>query len=145
MPQVKNSSGEDTRENVTVSSTEDVDLAGSRGTAHFAMKWARDARNQANLNVIEDIKGTALQYTGTGRLLLSRRSHGTTAVRFLLVLCFLARMCLMMRCVEVERHKYKYYPSVLDDLGIALQPGENVLNLAFGGKVRRVTANVIYH
>lgn len=64
--QVKNSSGEDTRENVTVSSTEEVDLAGSRGTAHFAIKWVRDARSQANLNVVEDIKGVALQYTGQG-------------------------------------------------------------------------------
>lgn len=47
--QVKNPAGEDVREGVTVSSCEDVELSGSRGTAHFAMKWARDARQQANL------------------------------------------------------------------------------------------------
>ena len=46
---MKNSAGEDVRENVTVSSREEVELSGSRGTAHFAMKWARDARQQANL------------------------------------------------------------------------------------------------
>jgi hypothetical protein len=35
-----------------VSSREEVDLAGSRGTAHFALKWARDAKHQASLQVI---------------------------------------------------------------------------------------------
>lgn len=45
-----------------------MELAGSRGTANFALKWARDARQQANLQVVEDIKGLALRYTG-GRCL----------------------------------------------------------------------------
>lgn len=68
--QVKNSSGEDTREGVEVSSADEVELAGSRGTAHFALKWARDARQQANLNVVEDIKGLALQYSGEADICL---------------------------------------------------------------------------
>ena len=47
-----------------MSSADEVELAGSRGTANFALKWARDARQQANLQVIEDIKGLPLRYTG---------------------------------------------------------------------------------
>jgi hypothetical protein len=47
-----------------VSSADEVELAGSRGTANFALKWARDARQQANMQVIEDIKGLPLRYTG---------------------------------------------------------------------------------
>ena len=47
-----------------VSSADEVELAGSRGTANFALKWARDARQQANLQVVEDIKGLPLRYTG---------------------------------------------------------------------------------
>lgn len=62
--QVKNPAGEDTREGVTVSSREEVELSGSRGSAHFAMKWARDARQQANLQVVEDIKGVTLEWSG---------------------------------------------------------------------------------
>ena len=48
-PQVKNSSGEDTREGVYVTSAEEHELAGSKGTANFVIKWVRDARTQANL------------------------------------------------------------------------------------------------
>ena len=47
-----------------VSSADEVELAGSRGTANFALKWTRDARQQANLQVVEDIKGLPLRYTG---------------------------------------------------------------------------------
>ena len=47
-----------------MSSREEVELSGSRGTAHFAMKWARDARQQANLQVVEDIKGVTLEWPG---------------------------------------------------------------------------------
>jgi hypothetical protein len=47
-----------------VSSADEVELAGSRGTANFALKWVRDARQQANLQVVEDIKGLPLRYTG---------------------------------------------------------------------------------
>ena len=47
----KNPAGEDVRENVTVSSREEVGLFGSRGSAHFAIKWARDAKQQASLQV----------------------------------------------------------------------------------------------
>lgn len=111
---MKNSSGEDTRENVTVSSTEDVDLAGSRGTAHFAIKWARDARNQANLNVIEHIKGTALQYTGTGRLCY----RGEAMAKLLpLNVVFPRESVLDNEMREIERDEYKYYSSFLDDFG----------------------------
>lgn len=59
---VKNSSGEDVRENVTVSSQEEVDLSGSRGTAHFALKWARDAKHQASLQVVEEFKKLKLEW-----------------------------------------------------------------------------------
>ncbi len=64
LPQVKNSAGEDVREGVYVSSAEDHELAGSKGTANFVIKWVRDARNQANLNVVEDMKKVVFKYTG---------------------------------------------------------------------------------
>ncbi len=63
--QVKNSSGEDVREGVYVSSAEEHDLAGSKGSANFVIKWVRDARTQANLNVVEEMKKVVFKYTGT--------------------------------------------------------------------------------
>ncbi len=66
---MKNSSGEDTREGVYVSSAEDHELAGSKGSANFVIKWVRDARTQANLNVIEEMKKTSFAYTGRFRTL----------------------------------------------------------------------------
>jgi Eukaryotic protein of unknown function (DUF866) len=61
--QVKNSQGEDVRENVYVTSTEEHELAGSKGTANFVLKWAKDSRHQANLNVV-NVKNVTRDYTG---------------------------------------------------------------------------------
>ena len=52
------------REGVYVTSAEDHDLAGSKGSANFVIKWVRDARTQANLNVVEDMKKVSFKYTG---------------------------------------------------------------------------------
>ena len=52
------------REGVYVSSAEEHDLMGSKGTANFVIKWVRDARSQANLNVIEELKNVSFKYTG---------------------------------------------------------------------------------
>lgn len=40
---------------------------GSKGTANFVIKWVRDARSQANLNVIEELKNVSFKYTGDPR------------------------------------------------------------------------------
>ena len=52
------------REGVYVSSAEEHDLMGSKGVANFVIKWVRDARSQANLNVIEELKNVSFKYTG---------------------------------------------------------------------------------
>ena len=51
--QVKDSTGEDTREGVTVTSTHEEELPGSKGSANFALKWVRDSKHVAYLNVKE--------------------------------------------------------------------------------------------
>ena len=60
--QVKDSTGEDVREGVRVTSANEVDLPGSRGTAHFALKWARDAKHAAHLT-LAPVKGVTRPYT----------------------------------------------------------------------------------
>ena len=60
--QVKNSAGEDMREGVWVSPTEVHELSGSRGTANFLLKWVRDAKHEASLNV-QQIKGVTRSFT----------------------------------------------------------------------------------
>lgn len=77
--QVKNSSGEDTREGVYVTSAEDHELAGSKGTANFVIKWVRDARNQANLNVVEEMKKVVFKYTGALTCCARDLKHESTA------------------------------------------------------------------
>ena len=51
--QVKDSTGEDTRKGVQVTSGHQEELPGSRGTANFALKWVRDSKHVAHLNVVE--------------------------------------------------------------------------------------------
>lgn len=51
--QVKDSTGEDTRQGVTVTSSHEEELPGSKGTANFALKWARDSKHVASLNIKE--------------------------------------------------------------------------------------------
>lgn len=51
--QVKDSTGEDTRKGVQVTSNHQEELPGSRGTAHFVLKWVRDSKHAAHLNVVE--------------------------------------------------------------------------------------------
>ncbi|KAL0028673.1 hypothetical protein WJX79_009914 [Trebouxia sp. C0005] len=59
---VKNSTGEDQREGVRVTSTHEQDLPGSRGVANFALKWVKDAKSAASLNVVS-IKKVTREYT----------------------------------------------------------------------------------
>jgi hypothetical protein len=64
--QVKNSTGEDRREGVYVTSAEEEELHGSRGSCNFQVKWVRDARSSAYINVREEVKAvTRQQLTGT--------------------------------------------------------------------------------
>ena len=60
---MKDSTGDDVREGVRVSAADEVDLPGSRGSAHFALKWARDARHAAHLT-LAPVKGVTRAYTG---------------------------------------------------------------------------------
>ena len=51
--QVKDSRGEDERKGVEVTSTHEEELPGSRGTANFALRWHKDSKMAAHLNVHE--------------------------------------------------------------------------------------------
>jgi hypothetical protein len=59
---MKNPSGEDTREGVYVDAGELHELSGSRGTANFAMKWARDSKHEGHLN-LQQVKGVTRPLT----------------------------------------------------------------------------------
>lgn len=59
---MKNSQGEDIREGVHISPTEEHDLSGSRGTANFIMKWARDSKHECYANV-QHVKGVTRALT----------------------------------------------------------------------------------
>ena len=59
---MKNSSGEDVREHVYVSPGEVHELSGSRGTANFRLKWVRDSKHEAYLNV-QQVKGVTRALT----------------------------------------------------------------------------------
>ncbi|DBB17979.1 hypothetical protein WJX82_000373 [Trebouxia sp. C0006] len=59
---VKNSTGDDQREGVRVTSTDEQDLPGSRGVANFALKWVKDAKSAASLSVIS-VKKVTRDYT----------------------------------------------------------------------------------
>lgn len=60
---MKDSTGEDVREGVRVSSADTAELASSRGTANFALKWVRDARHSSHLT-LTPVKGVTRPYTG---------------------------------------------------------------------------------
>jgi hypothetical protein len=62
--QVKNSAGEDAKEGVRVTATEEHDLPGSRGTANFVCKWVRDAKHAASIVVETTVKGVTRDLTG---------------------------------------------------------------------------------
>lgn len=60
--QVKNPSGDDTKEGVYISPDEQLELTGSRGTANLALKWTRDSRHEAYAN-IQQVKGITRPFT----------------------------------------------------------------------------------
>ena len=51
--QVKDSTGDDERKGVEVTSTHEEELPGSRGSANFALRWHKDSKMPAHLNVHE--------------------------------------------------------------------------------------------
>ena len=53
---MKNSAGENAREGVRVTAAHLEELKDSRGTANFALKWEKDSRKAAYLNVVP-VKG----------------------------------------------------------------------------------------
>lgn len=58
---LKDTSGEDTKE-VVVTTEEELPLSGSRGTAHFVMKWDKASKKECYINVIE-VKGVTREMT----------------------------------------------------------------------------------
>ena len=60
--QVKESSGEEKRENVRVNAVDSFEIPGSRCNANFILKWYKDARHTATLNVTA-LKGVTQSYT----------------------------------------------------------------------------------
>ena len=60
--QIKEGSGDETRKNVRVTAADTFDIPGSRGTANFILKWFKDAKHAATLNVMT-IKGVTQPYT----------------------------------------------------------------------------------
>lgn len=60
--QVKDSQGEEVRERVYVTAAEEHDIPNSKGTANFIMKWAKDSKHVATLNVVE-LKGITRPYS----------------------------------------------------------------------------------
>ena len=62
-PQVQESAGAETRKGVYVTAAEQYDLSGSKGTANFVMKWAKDSRHESYINVME-LKGVTRSVTG---------------------------------------------------------------------------------
>ena len=59
---MKDSTGDDVREGVRVCAADEAELPGSRGSAHFALKWVRDARHPAHLT-LTPVKGVTRPYT----------------------------------------------------------------------------------
>jgi hypothetical protein len=61
--QVKESAGSETRERVHVTAAETHDMSGSKGTANFVMKFAKDSRHECSINVMQ-LKGVTRAVTG---------------------------------------------------------------------------------
>jgi hypothetical protein len=49
---LQESSGTETRENVVVDDSEELELPGSKGTAHFAMKFDKGSKHMSTMNVL---------------------------------------------------------------------------------------------
>jgi hypothetical protein len=64
--QVKESAGSDTRERVHVTAAETHEMSGSKGTANFVMKFAKDSRHECSINVMQ-LKGITRPITGAAR------------------------------------------------------------------------------
>lgn len=60
---VKQSDGEETRDGIFVSEEESHELTGSRGTAHFVLKFP-GSKKESYLNVVRDLKKVIREYTG---------------------------------------------------------------------------------
>lgn len=61
---VKDAAGDTARDRVTFSAAEEHELPGSRGVAHFAIKWDRGAKHAASITIEGvDIKNVTRPYT----------------------------------------------------------------------------------
>ncbi|KAK9812865.1 hypothetical protein WJX72_004876 [[Myrmecia] bisecta] len=59
---VQESAGAEVREGVTVTAANEEEIPNSRGTANFCMKWSRDSKHAAYLNVVQ-VKGVTRPLT----------------------------------------------------------------------------------
>ncbi|EFJ43749.1 hypothetical protein VOLCADRAFT_109954 [Volvox carteri f. nagariensis] len=59
---VKESAGSEEKKGVYVTSTEQHELSGSKGTANLVMKFAKGSKKEASINV-QEIKGVTRPYT----------------------------------------------------------------------------------
>lgn len=66
--QVQESGGAEVRRGVYVTSTEEAELSGSKGTAHFVMKFSKDSKRECSVTV-QEVKGVTRAFTGASRLL----------------------------------------------------------------------------
>lgn len=48
---LRESGGQEERKGVVICDAEDHELSGSRGTAHFAMKWCKDSKHFSTINL----------------------------------------------------------------------------------------------
>ena len=66
LAQVKEGAGSEERGRVYVTASDEVELSGSKGTAHFAMKFAKGSKKEATVSVTP-VKGLLRDYTGALR------------------------------------------------------------------------------
>lgn len=68
---VRESGGQEERKGVVIDDTEDHELSGSRGTAHFAMKWSRDSKHFSTINLERELANVFGRSRG-----LTKDDHG---------------------------------------------------------------------
>lgn len=115
--QVKNSVGEDVRENVFVCADEEYELTGSRGTAHFTVKWEKDSKKEAcTLFVrfsmtITCITTTDLNITPVKNV--TRRVTGDDSGSFVPIIAFDCRGLEPVKFHPQVVNRFVYYVAVL--------------------------------
>ena len=69
------SEGGEVREGVTVDPAEEIELDGSRGVANFIMKWSKQDKHQAYIQIV-DLKGAITGSTDSGKKKKGKKAAG---------------------------------------------------------------------